>query len=181
MIFENKWGHGTVQFEMSPIPVEDRHRGCSFHCIVFDSDVGAEWCLMFGEETGYAQGYSSQLDLNAIQGAANTPYGPIGYIVWQIAVGTPQEVMVEHWLNIHEAETLRLLLEAGGQTHFKLVIYDVSTGMLAEMIEFENTFELDDAARNFAQLARQSEAGVFANKQRYAMQNLSLDQLIGNG
>ena len=135
--------------------------------------------MFFGEEAGYAHGYASPMDLNATVGAVNTPSGPLGYIVWKIASGTPQEVMIEHWLNMHEDKTLRMLLEAGGQTHFKLVVYDIETNKLANMIEFENTFGLDSAAKTFAHLARQSEGDDFAAKQGFAMQNFTLADLVG--
>jgi hypothetical protein len=181
MNFQNKWPHGVVQFEMTQLPREEVRQGCSLRSVAFDPEIGEEWFLFFGEEAAYTKTYQAPLDLNVITGAANTPFGPIGYFIWQIARGTPQEIMVEHWLNIHEAETLRMLLEAGGQTHLKLMIYDIEACELVNMIEFENTFDLDKAAQSFAHLARGFEASDFQAKQRFAMENLSLDQLLGNG
>jgi hypothetical protein len=48
--------------------------------------------------------------------------------VWQIAASSPQEVMVEQYLNPQNIGTFRLIASAANQTHFKLVVVNNQKG-----------------------------------------------------
>lgn len=168
-----------MRFAIPVLPEHLRKHGCRLERFTFDAAIGAEWVVLFKEDAPYARAYPNRLDVLARAGLVGTPQGPVAYLVWQIAVGTPQEVHVEHWIDIHDPAAIAMLTEAGGQSHLKLVIYDLADQGLANMIEFPNTFMLDDTARQFADIAKDVPRGNFAKAVQYVMANMSLDQILG--
>jgi hypothetical protein len=90
-----------------------RH-GCALHRIAFDASVGEEVCAIYMEEPEFADQYSKVVPFNLIvhSGLVRTPHGVVAFIVWQIAASSPQEVMVEQYLNPQNIGTFRLIASA---------------------------------------------------------------------
>ena len=178
-MLSNKWRRGIQNFALHRTERTPVRAGCSLQEATFDSEVGKEWYLYFGEEPPYASQYPSPIDLFAHIGAVNSPHGVLGFIAWQIAANLPQEVYVEQWLNINNPDTFRMLGELGSQTHLKLVIVDVSTAELTNMIEFENNFGFESSAPQLESIAVKTESDDFDAAKRYIEVNYTLDQLLG--
>jgi hypothetical protein len=175
----NQWRHGAVRFAIPALPPEARQRGCQFERITFDMAVGPEWTVLFKEDAPQARAYPDMLDMFAHAGAFMSRHGPAGYLVWQIAAGTPQEVHVTHWIDLHEPAAIQMLTEAGKQSHLKLVIYDLAAQDVANMIEFQNNFGFDRVADGFSGLAENSDRGDFGAAVHDLSETKTLDQFLG--
>jgi len=103
---KNRWVHGRKDFVLPELPADlkDRH-GCLLQRITFDPSVAEEVCAAYLHP-----------------GLARTRHGLVAFIIWQIAAGSPQEVLTEQYLNPQNIDTIRLVASAGNQTHFMLLV-----------------------------------------------------------
>jgi hypothetical protein len=184
MLKQNRWTLGEAHFVVPPLPLKLRGRyGCSLHRALFDWRVGEEVYLTFREEPGYAEQYADVKPLTVIAktGMMRTPHGAIGYVVWQIAVGTANQVAVDQYVNPHHPASVQLLADAGNQTHLKFVILNTVTGEVTVFVEFENSFALGELATGMAQAARDQPLGDFSAARLYAMDEIGAEQLLSMG
>jgi len=181
MLKRNQWTLGERHFQMPPMPEGMRGvQGCSLHFAVFDPAVGEEVYLLFREEPGYAENYAEvkPLTMLATTGMVRTPHGLAAFIVWQVAVGTPHQIALDHYVNPNDMGALRLLSAAGNQTHFKLVIINSMTSAVTAFIDFENTFELGEFAAAMTTLIGHEEVGDFPAASAYVMDHMSVEDLL---
>jgi len=179
-----RWTLGERHFVLPPLPKEMLgQQGCSLQRGTFDPAVGQEVYLSFREEPGYAEGYAEvqPLTLFATTGMMRTPHGPVAFIVWQIAVGSPHQIAVDHYVNPQNAASISLLAEAGSQTHFKLLILNNITSTVTAFVDFENTFELSEFAEAISQLTVDEPVGDFGAASQYVMDNMSVAELLELG
>jgi hypothetical protein len=147
---DNRLRAGTGHFSFSTLPPESRKHGCSLHRATFEPTIGPEVFAFFREDPGYAENLEGVHPFVLIvhPGVARTPFGSVAFIVWQIAAGEPQEVLVEQYLNPAQDGALALVSDASEQTHFKFVAINRETGNVSVVVDFENEFgfkELYDA------------------------------------
>jgi hypothetical protein len=97
--------------------------------ITFDRSIGDEICAVYMEESAFADQYSKVHPFNLIThtGLARTPHGVVAFIVWQIAAQSPQEVLIEQFLNPNNIGTIRLVASAANQSYFKLLVINNQT------------------------------------------------------
>jgi hypothetical protein len=178
---ENRWSHGTMHFVMPAWPgdLKGRH-GCALHRITFDASIGEEVCAIYMEEPDFADQYSKVVPFHLIvhSGLVKTPHGVVGFLVWQIAAGTPQEVMVEQYLNPQNIGTIRLIGSAANQTHFKLVVVNNQNGEVAAFIDFENVFQFDELVSTMATGIGHEPEGDFGAATEYVMNNVTIAELL---
>lgn len=155
-------------------------RGCSLERGTFEPEVAQEVYLSFREEPGYAEGYDEiqPLKLLATTGMVRTPHGHVPFIVWQIAVGSPQQIAVVQHVNPQNAASLGLLAEAGNQTHFKLLIMNNLTNSVTTFADFENTFKLSEFEEKISRLPADKLVGNFGVASQYLMDNMSVADLL---
>ncbi len=184
MLKKNRWRLGKRQFVMPPLPAELQGvAGCSLRTCVLDPEVGEEVFALFREEPGYAETYArvSPLTMLATTGVARTPDGVVGFIVWQIAVGTPYETAVEQYINPNEIDGIRLVSSAANQTHFKLVVIDCMSGEVTVFIDFENNFGFDEFASGMAMAIGHEPVGDFHSATRFVRDRMSVPDLLNLG
>lgn len=184
MLKNTKWTLGERNFVLPPLPKEMLgQQGCSLQRGTFDPAVGQEVYLSFREEPGYAEGYAEvqPLMLLATTGMMRTPHGLVAFIVWQIAVGSPHQIAVDHYINPQNAASISLLADAGRQTHFKLLIMNNKTSVVTAFVDFENTFELGEFAESISQLSADQSVGDFRAASQYVMGNMSVTELLELG
>jgi hypothetical protein len=98
--------------------------------------------------------------------------------VWQIAANSPQEVMVEQYLNPENIGTFRLIASAAYQTHFKLVVVNNQSGEVAAFVDFENVFRFDDLVANMAAAIGYEPEGDFSAATEHVMKNFTIAGLL---
>ena len=180
MIKENQWVHGMRDFRIPPLSEEQSRYGCGFSRTTFDSEVGDETYVLFCENPPYAKALSAvqPMTLIAHKGVAGTPYGVVGYVVWQIAAGSEQESFVETFLNPFKFNTLKLIADAANQTHLKFMALDRSDQSVVSMIDFENKFGLDHLLFHMAMNIGHADETDFASATAFIMENVEMDQLV---
>jgi hypothetical protein len=181
---ENRWRHGitNIVFPLLPADLKGRN-GCGFHAFTFDHTVGEEICLVYREEPKFAAAFSNVDPFNLIAktGAVPTPYGTIAFILWKIAAFSDQEVLVEHFLNPHNRETIRFVASAANQTHLKLFVINNATTETTAFVDFENVFELDRLASGMALAIEGEPEGDFDAAQQHVMRTIPMSELLNSG
>ena len=178
---ENRWLHGTRDFVFPALSanLKGRH-GCNLHRMMFDTAIGEEVCAVYMEEPAFVDQFSKVQPFNLIAhaGLARTPHGIVAFIVWQIAARSPQEVMVEQYLNPQNIGTIRLVASAANQTHFKLIVINNDTAETAAFVDFENVFEFDRLVSEMALAIGHEAEGDFAAASRHVMENIPVPELL---
>lgn len=177
----NRWTHGIKDFVLPPLPRDlQRRHGCFLQRMTFDPQMGEEICAIYLEEPEYAFRYGKIHPFNmfARSGLVRTPYGLVAFIVWQIAVGSADEIAVEQYLNPQNIEVIRLVSSAASQTHFKLIVVDNQSSEVTAFIDFENVFRFDLLASGMALSIGHEPEGDFATSMRHAMENFTITELL---
>lgn len=178
---ENRWTHGAINLVLPPLSDEFKGRyGCRLHQLTVDHSVGEEICAIYREEPDFVNQFRQVAPFNLIvhPGLLRTPYGVVAFIVWQIAARTPQEVMVEQYLNPQNIGTIRLVASAANQTHFKLIVINNQNGEVAAFVDFENVFEFDQLVSAMALAIGHEPEGDFGAATQHAMSNNTVSQLL---
>lgn len=184
MLKQNRWTHGATHLVLPPLPLGMQGKqGCTLQRAVFDPKVGEEVYVSLREAPGYAEQYADihPLRMLATTGAMRTPDGVVGFIVWQVAVGTPQELAMDHYVNPQEMNTLRLLADAGNQTHLKLVIMNNQTSAVTAFVDFENVFELGSFAGTLVEFIGHEPVGDFIAASQFVMDHMTVPDLLNLG
>jgi hypothetical protein len=178
---QNQWTHGELDLELSELPQEQVGCvGCTLLRATFDNAIGKEVYALYSEDPLYCQQYASVKPFNLFihPGLAETPHGLVGFIVWQIAAGSPQEVLMEHYLNPYLTKTIDLIASAANQTHLKLIVADNQTAETGAFVEFENKFPFDEFAGAMALATRHEREGDFALAAQHVMNTMSVNDLL---
>jgi hypothetical protein len=179
---KNRWMHGRKHFAVPALPADLKGRhGCLLQRITFDPSVGEEVCAAYFEEPKFAGLYGTVAPFNLVvhPGLARTPHGSVAFIVWQIAAGSPQEVLSEQYLNPPNIDTLRLVASAANQTHFKLLVINNENSDLGAFVDFENVFQFDQLTSAMANAIGHEPEGNFAAAMEHVMKNMTVPQLLG--
>jgi hypothetical protein len=179
-MIDNQWRHGLRDFVLPPLPKEMARHGCGFHRMTFDPTIGEEVIVFFREEPPYAADLADvqPLTVLAYTGITRTPFGLVAFVVWQIAAGTAQESYVETFLNPFQFGTLKLIADAANQTHLKFIAYDLGARKVVSMVDFENTFDLDQLLFGMAMSIGHEEEGDFDQATAFIMENASVMDLV---
>src|SRR5262249_24836798 len=142
--------------------------------------IGEEVCAVYMEEPDFVDQFRKVAPFNLIahSGLARTPHGVIASIVWQIAAHTPQQVMVEQFLNPHHSDTIRLVASAANQSHFKLFVVNEVTADVAAFVKFENVFRFDRLVSGMAVSIGHEPEGDFSAASQHLMYNMTIPELI---
>jgi hypothetical protein len=178
---ENRWTYGTMDFVYPALPANLRGRhGCGLHRMTVDDAIGEEVCAVYMEDPAYADQFSKVHPFNLIAhtGLARTPHGVVAFIVWQIAAHSPQEVMVEQYLNPQSIATIRLVASAANQTHFKLIVINNQTAETAAFVDFENVFGFDELVSGMALAIGHEPEGDFAAASQHMMKTMTVPDLL---
>jgi hypothetical protein len=130
---ENRWTLGTRDFVLPALPPDMKGRhGCKLHRMTFDASIGEEICAIYMEEPDFVDQFSEVRPFNLIAhtGLVRTPHGVVAFVVWQIAAHSPQEVLIEQYLNPNHIGKVRLVASAANQSHFKLLVINNQTRRL---------------------------------------------------
>jgi hypothetical protein len=181
MLKQNQWTGGQRHF-VGPLLNEGLvgKTGCTLQRCTFDTSVGEEIHLLYIEDPGYAEQYGnvSPFNLLAHFGLARTPYGVVAFIVWQIAIGAPEQVAVDQYLNPQNFETIRLLASAANQTHLKLIVVNNRTSEITAFVDFENTFAFDKMVSAMVLSIGHEPLGDFGAATEYVMNSMSIPDLL---
>jgi hypothetical protein len=175
---------GERYFVSPPLPKKTLdQQGCSFQRGTFEPEVADEVYLSFREEPGYAEGYAEvkPLTLLAKTGMMRTPHGPVAFIVWQIAVGSPHQIAVVHYVDPQNAVSISLLAEAGDQTHLKLLVMNNITNAVTEFVNYENTFRLAEFEKAISRFTADEPVGDFGAASQYVMDTMGVADLLELG
>jgi hypothetical protein len=178
---ENRWTNGARDFVFPALPANLRGRhGCNLHLMTFDPAIGEEVCAVYMEDPSYVEQFSKVHPFNLIAhtGVARTPHGVVAFIVWQIAAHSPQEVMVEQYLNPQNIDTIRLVASAANQTHFKLIVINNQTAETAAFVDFENVFKFDRLVSGMSLAIGHEPEGDFAAASQYFVKTMTVPQLL---
>jgi len=178
---KNRWEHGTKDFAFPALPADLKGRhGCYLQRMTFDAAVGEEICAVYMEEPAFVNQYSNVRPFNLVAhtGLVRAPDGVVAFIVWQIAAHSPQEVMVEQYLNPNNIGTIRLVASAANQTHFKFVVINNQTSEVAALVDFENVFEFDVLVSGMALAIGHEPEGDFAAATKHVIDNITVQELL---
>jgi hypothetical protein len=181
MLKNNRWTLGERHHVIPPLPEGMRGIwGCSLQRTAFDPSIGQEVHAVYTEEPDHAVEYADISPFNMLvhKGLVRTPYGIVAYLIWQMAIGTPQQVAVEQYINPHNMDALRLVSDAANQTHFKLLVVNNRTSEVTSFIDFENTFRFDELASAMVLAIGHEQEGGFGAAMRHVMDTMTVDQLM---
>jgi hypothetical protein len=150
------------------------------HRMTFDGSIGEEICAVYMEEPTFADQFSEVRPFNLIahSGLARTPHGVVAFIVWQIAAHSPQEVLIEQFLNPNHIGTIRLIASAANQSHFKLLVINNRTTEVTAFVDFENVFEFGRLVSTMALAIGHEPEGDFAAASQHLMDTTTLQELL---
>ena len=179
---DNRWRHGPVNFAFPHVPRSELVPGCKFLRLTVDPAVGEEVIAFLREVPPHAEniGRLRQVTTFARPGVMKTPYGVVGYIVWQIAIGTSEEVQYEQFLNPYEEGTYRLLDDVQRQDYLKLIILDITNREVTGFVEYENNFFLGTLNERMYDAIQEGERYAFAEACNHIAQNVSVEELLSN-
>lgn len=178
----NQWPHGEREFVLPPLPQEQIGvAGCNLVRLSVDPAIGDEVCVLFKEDPDYAEQYASVSPINmfAHSGAVNTPHGAVAFIVWQIAAGSPCEVLVETFFNPETSGAL--ISEAARQTHLKLIIVNNRTSAVTVFVDYANIFGLDELAEFIEQMDAPANGQDFHLATNHVLTHIDLVSLVRDG
>jgi hypothetical protein len=180
---ENRLKPGLSNFSFAELTPELRTHGCSLHRATFDPLVGPEVFAFFREDPGFAEnlGDIEPFTLIAHSGVAKTPFGTIGFIIWQIAAGVSQELFAEQYLNPTQKGALALLSEVAGQTNFKFVAINRETGDISVVVDFANTFGFDRLHAAMCLALENDSCSNFPEATEYVKQRYTVPELVALG
>jgi len=144
--WDNRWKNGRVNLVVPPLSDALRGaEGCFFQEGIFDSTIGKEVFLLILEQRGPGSEMVATRPFHILcaPGLANTSHGPVFFIIWTVAAGSPQETEYEQFLNPTNSSTLLLLLSISRQRELKVVVLESTSGEVLDFFLFENTFELE--------------------------------------
>lgn len=180
MIKNNHWQHGRRDFALPALAEEFQSYGCGFYRGEFDTDVGEEVFVFFRDMPPYAAGLATVQPMTLIphKGIVSTPHGIVAYIVWQIAAGSKHESYVETFLNPFQFGTLKLISDAASQTNLKFLGYDLVAQEVVSMIDFENSFDLQDLLFQMALNIGNADEGDFSAAVEFIMSRTTVMDLV---
>jgi hypothetical protein len=137
-------------------------------------------CAVYMEEPAFADQYGKvhPFDLIAHTGLARTPHGVVAFIVWQIAAQSPQEVLIEQFLNPNDIRTIRLVASAANQSHFELLVINNQTTEVAAFVDFQNVFRFDRLVSAMALAIGHESVGDFGAASQHLMDTKTVQQLL---
>ena len=180
---ENRWTHGIGDFVFPALSANFRGgHGCSLQRLIFDPAIGEEVCAVYMEDPAFVAQFSKVHPFNLFThtGLARTPHGVVAFILWQIAAHSPQEVMVEQFLNPQNIGIIRLVASAANQTHFKLIVINNQTAETAAFVEFENVFQFDQLVSEMALAIGHELEGDFAAASQHVMTTMAVPDLLAS-
>jgi hypothetical protein len=178
---ENQWTLGKRNFVLPSLSDSLRGRhGCTLQQATFDPSVGEEVYALYLEEPDYVDQYGRVVPFNLLvhTGLVRTPCGIVAFIVWRIAAGSPQEVLIEHYLNPQEISALRIVSSAANQTHFKFIIINNQSAEIGAFVDFKNVFGFDELASAMVSAIGHEPVGDFANATDHVMRTMTVSELI---
>jgi hypothetical protein len=178
---ENQWTLGKRNFVLPSLSDSLRGRhGCTLQRATFDPSVGEEVYALYQEEPDYVDQYGRVVPFNLLvhTGLVRTPYGVVAFIVWQIAAGSPQDVLIEHYVNPQNISALRIVSSAANQTHFKLIVINNQSAEIGAFVDFENVFGFDKLASAMVSAIGHEPGGDFAAATDHVMRTMTVHQLI---
>jgi hypothetical protein len=178
---ENKWTHGTTNLVLPTLPanLKGRH-GCNLQRMTFDTAIGEEICAVYMEEPDFAAQFGQVVPFNLLAhtGLARTPHGVVAFIVWQIAAHSPQEVLIEQYLNPNNIGAIRLVASAANQSHFKLLVINNQNAEVAAFVDFENVFEFDRLMSAMVLATGHEPEGDFSAASQHVMDTMTVQELL---
>jgi hypothetical protein len=181
MMKRNRRTHETKNLVLPALPADliGRH-GCNFNRMTFDRSIGEKICAISFEEPDFADQFNEVRPFNLIahSGLARTPHGVVAFIVWQIAAHSPQEVLIEQFLNPNNIGSIRLVASAANQTHFKLLVINNQTTEVAAFVDFENIFEFGRLVSAVALAIGHETEGDFSAASQHLMDTTTVQQLL---
>jgi len=135
-----------VALAVPPLPDALRGaEGCLLQVGIFDQAVGKEVYLLILEEraSGGELVTTRPFRLQCASGLGNTSHGPVLFIIWTAATGSPQETQYEQFMNPTNRDTLTLLDLTSRQKELKVVVLDSAAGEILDFFMFENDFRFD--------------------------------------
>lgn len=181
MKIENKWTHGTTNLVLPTLPanLKGRH-GCNLQRMTFDTAIGEEICAVYMEEPDFAAQFGQVVPFNLLAhtGLARTPHGVVAFIVWQIAAHSPQEVLIEQYLNPNNIGAIRLVASAANQSHFKLLVINNQNAEVAAFVDFENVFEFDRLMSAMVLATGHEPEGDFSAASQHVMDTMTVQELL---
>ena len=180
MLKKNQWKHGEFNFVFPGLGTSKGQWGCKLWGLTLDKSVGQEICAVFMEEPEYVKQFEAVSPFNLIvhTGLVRSPDGIVGFIIWQIAANSPQEVLVEQYVNPFEIGTIRLVASAANQTNFKLLVINRETAEVAALVDYPNVFKFDEFVSAMALGLGHEPDGRFAEASQYVMNNYSVAALV---
>jgi hypothetical protein len=177
----NKWTLGNRHFVLPSLPdaLRGRH-GCCLQRGTFDPLAGEEVYALYREEPAYSAQYEKLAPFNLIAhtGLVRTPYGVVAFIIWQIAAGSPQEVMCEQYINPQDIGALRLISSAANQTHFKFIVINNESAEVCAFVDFKNFFSFAELASAMVSAIGHEPVGDFDAATGHVMKTMTVPQLI---
>jgi hypothetical protein len=148
--------------------------------MTFDPSIGEEICAVYMEEPAFADQFGEVHPFNLIahSGLARTPHGVVAFVVWQIAAHSPQEILIEQFLNPNNIGTIRLVASAANQSQFKLLVINNRTTEVAAFIDFENVFGFDRLVSAMALAIGHEPEGDFAAASQDVMDTTMVQKLL---
>jgi hypothetical protein len=96
----------------------------------------------------------------------------------RIAAGSPQEVLIEQFLNPQNIGALRLVASVTNQTHLKLIVIDNQSSEVTAFVDFENVFGFDRLSAAMVEAIGHEPEGDFGAAMKYVMTTTTIPDLL---
>lgn len=180
-MLDNKWNHGAVHFQLPPLPdVFRASPGIKLVPLVLDPDVGGEIVLLIiepGERICEFEN-SKSLDFFMRSGLVNTSYGPVYWLLFYFTSPPDGQIIAyENSINPKDENQTNRYKQLASQKYWHVIMAD-NIGNVVNFFEFENSYGLDSALAQVAEVCADMQVSNFmAAKAEYEMM-YTIDELL---
>ena len=177
----NKWRHGKVHFDLSPLPpILIASSGIMPISVVLDSDVGQEIVLLVTEPRDKVKEYEGR-DITRFMlkaGLVNTSFGPVCFLLFYFPDPlTGAQVTYENTINPKDRQQLAIYEQLSRQRYWHVIIAD-DLGEVTNFFEFPNEYGLGETLQQVDNACENMQVTDFMSAKSEYESRYSIEQLL---
>lgn len=179
----NKWIHGTVSFELPPLPTMLR---CAegilpWNCAL-DPSVGTETILLLLDRTPFIRSLAKvrPFDLRLKSGLVRTSNGPLMFHLFYVPNPEHPEAAycaIDVHVNPLDVQHMQMWRDLARQSHWHLLLVGANDKLI-DLFEFENVFDLDQTIELVETACSGMVGGCFDDAKTEFNANYTIDDLF---
>jgi hypothetical protein len=180
-MLDNKWIHGTVHFELPPLPHLYRTLpGIKPVPLVLDPEIGEEIVLLVTEPKAQICVFADceKIEFYLRSGLVTTSQGPVFWMLFSFpGLLAGQTIAYENSINPKDETQTAIYRRLAGQKYWHVIMADDS-GAVMNFFEFENSYGLDRALESAVEVSADLQVSNFLGAKAEYENTYSIDHLL---